>query len=394
MDNYLINKKLWTIPKDRSKPIYKHIEDLVIRHIRDGTIRPRQPLPSYPWLSKTLGVADKTVRQAYAELQQAGIVVIVSGKGTFVAPQPAGAAQAIRSGTGMLGAILRARPGVCEGEYSERALTGVIEVAAEYGWSVCVDDTGQAERMAERHTDAGLVLLARPEAALWRKLSVLPRPMVWVGADDPEADASWRSVGGVGEVPPWRPEGTGGGRVPSTCHWVALDYEAAGRECAYKLVGAGHRRIGLLCAARDPASVRFEKGVRHALGAAGLSIDPAAVQVVDRDAGETGLTAADALLDSSVTGAIVGGSVLLNVFSEATRRRARPVPESVSVVAMLEERRPAWVGGVAVEAYVLSPAEAGREAVQRLRMWSPESPGGQDRLAGEWTSGQSVAPPA
>lgn len=365
MGNYLTEKRLWVIPRDRTKPIYKHIEDLIVHHIRDGTLKPRQLLPSYPWLSKTLGVADKTVRQAYASLQHAGIVVIVSGKGTYVAPQATGDAQEARTGIGMLGVILRARPGVCEGDYASRALAGVVDATTECGWPVCVYDTGQAERMTGRQTDAGLLLLARPEGSVWRKLTVIPRPLVWLGAGEPAGDEAG----------------------------VALDYEAAGRECAYKLVGAGHRRIGVLCAARDAASAGFEKGVRHALGSAGLAIDPAAIQVVDRDAGETGLTAADALLGSPVTGVIVIGSVLLNALSAATERRARPVPESVSVVALLEERRPAWAGGVAVDAYVLAPAEAGRRAVRRLCAWSPEMAGRQERILGEWSSGQSVAPP-
>jgi hypothetical protein len=114
---------------------------------------------------------------------------------------------------------------------------------------------------------------------------------------------------------------------------------------------------------------------------------------VDRDAGETGLTAADALLGSDLTGAIVVGTSLLAVFSEAAWRRGRPVPSSVSVVALLEEQKPAWVGGVAAEAAVMDPAEVGRRAVHLLRTWAPESAGSVERVAVQWARGQSVAPP-
>lgn len=366
MYKYLNDKRLWSIPKERSKPIYKLIEDLVVCRIREGTVKAGQPLPSYPWLAKTLGVADKTVRQAYASLQHAGILVIVSGKGTFAAPQGLGDAGSGPVNKGTVGVVLPAHGGLSSGAYATRFLWGVSEAAAGVGWTVLSGDTGQAERIAERQPDAGLVLLAKPEASAGRKLSVIPRPVIWAGVD--EVEENWARA--------------------------TLDHEGAGRECAYKLVGAGHRRVGVLRLDRDLASRAFEQGVRHALGSAGVAIDPSAVQVVDRDAGETGLTAADALLGGDLTGVIVTGAPLLAVFSEAAWRRGRTIPGSVSVVALLTEPGPAWAGGVPVEAAVLDPAESGRCAIRLLREWAPESPGRVERIALQWQRGQSLAPPS
>jgi DNA-binding LacI/PurR family transcriptional regulator len=264
-----------------------------------------------------------------------------------------------------MGVILPLHAGVPLTGFVSRVLHGVLSAASEAGLTVIAGDTGQAERIAERQPDAGLILLARPAEQTWRKLAIIPRPLVWAGAEELEEPGA-RTV---------------------------LDYEGAGRECGYKLVGLGHRRIGLLRPDRDPASSAFERGVRHALGSAGLAIDPSSIQVVDRDAGETGLNAADALLGNDVTGVIVAGAPLLTSLSEASWRRRRPVPSSVSVVALLDESGPAWMGGVAVEACVLDPAEVGRRAVRQLREWSSDSRACVECVAWQWQQGQSLAAP-
>ena len=366
MFNYIRDKRMWSIPKDRSKPIYRQIEDLVVRHIQSGRIAPGQPLPSYPWLSTTLGVADKTVRQAYASLQQAGVVTIQPGRGTFVSShfgserEPGSAAKAE---AGALALVISAP--LLEDSPIWYVAKGVMDVSLEVGLAVMVEDAGHAQRLAARCPEGGMVLLGRPDEDLWRKLMVLPVPKVWAG-------------NGVSDD------------IPS----VALDYEVAGRDCGYKLVGCGHQRIGFLRPERHVGADSMEHGIRHALGTAGLAMDPGLIQSVDLQAGETGWTAAGALLDSVASSVIVFGETLLAALSECLWRKGVKVPDGVSVVAVRSVPGTAWVGGVNVDSVVLDPREVGRRAVRRLQERPADGGSRVERIAPVWQEGESLSSPA
>ncbi len=66
-------------------PIYKQIVSEIERYITLGILKPKEQLMSIREMAITLGINPNTVKKAYTELEQRGIIITVSTKGTFVA---------------------------------------------------------------------------------------------------------------------------------------------------------------------------------------------------------------------------------------------------------------------------------------------------------------------
>ena len=68
-----------------SRPIYEQVKD-GLRHLMvTGALRSGDKLPSVRALATQLAINPNTIQRAYAELEQEGYVVSVTGKGSFVA---------------------------------------------------------------------------------------------------------------------------------------------------------------------------------------------------------------------------------------------------------------------------------------------------------------------
>src|SRR5699024_4149177 len=67
------------------EPIYQQIEKQLQALIAGSHLKPDQPLPSIRVLSKDLGVSVITTRRAYQNLEHAGFIQTIQGKGTYVA---------------------------------------------------------------------------------------------------------------------------------------------------------------------------------------------------------------------------------------------------------------------------------------------------------------------
>ena len=93
-------------------PFYRQIVDQLGELIRSGELGPGTRLPSVRELTQQLLVSLITVRRAYADLEQAALIVRRQGQGTFVA-QDVGEACRERSlaeaREGLRQAVLRAR---------------------------------------------------------------------------------------------------------------------------------------------------------------------------------------------------------------------------------------------------------------------------------------------
>ncbi len=74
-----------TIQKNSPVPIYYQISQYFRGLISQGKLSPGDSLPSENELARNLGVGKMTVRQAMADLVNAGLVYRERGKGTFVA---------------------------------------------------------------------------------------------------------------------------------------------------------------------------------------------------------------------------------------------------------------------------------------------------------------------
>ncbi|WFE94006.1 GntR family transcriptional regulator [Micromonospora sp. WMMD987] len=68
-------------------PFYVQLADLLAKQIEDGTLMPRQPIPSEAYLQQTYGVSRGTVRAAVKLMRERGLVLTFAGRGTWVAEQ-------------------------------------------------------------------------------------------------------------------------------------------------------------------------------------------------------------------------------------------------------------------------------------------------------------------
>jgi DNA-binding GntR family transcriptional regulator len=74
-------------PKDGTAPAvprYRTVASDLRQMIESGELRPGDPLPSESALGERYGIARGTARHALAELEGAGLVVSVHGKGRYV----------------------------------------------------------------------------------------------------------------------------------------------------------------------------------------------------------------------------------------------------------------------------------------------------------------------
>ncbi len=68
-------------------PIYEQIAGQLRSQIISGALQADAPLPSIRNLAKDLRISVITTKRAYDELEQAGYLYTVAGKGCFVAPK-------------------------------------------------------------------------------------------------------------------------------------------------------------------------------------------------------------------------------------------------------------------------------------------------------------------
>ena len=75
------------ISNNSSIPIYEQIENDIKEAIFSNELKEEDMLPSVRNLANELKISFLTVKRAYDELEQAGFIKTVQGKGSFVAPK-------------------------------------------------------------------------------------------------------------------------------------------------------------------------------------------------------------------------------------------------------------------------------------------------------------------
>ena len=70
-------------------PIYDQIFTQIKGHILSGELQPDEALPSIRGLAKDLRISVITTKRAYDELERAGYLYTIPGKGSFVAAKNA-----------------------------------------------------------------------------------------------------------------------------------------------------------------------------------------------------------------------------------------------------------------------------------------------------------------
>jgi GntR family transcriptional regulator len=70
-------------------PIYVQLRDQLLRWITAGTLKPGEQMPTMRQVAVAVRVDLNTVRHAYDELERGGAIVLIRGRGSFVAdPSP------------------------------------------------------------------------------------------------------------------------------------------------------------------------------------------------------------------------------------------------------------------------------------------------------------------
>lgn len=75
------------ISNNSSIPIFEQIENTIKQAIFSNELKEEEMLPSVRNLANDLKISFLTVKRAYDELEKAGFIKSVQGKGTFVAPK-------------------------------------------------------------------------------------------------------------------------------------------------------------------------------------------------------------------------------------------------------------------------------------------------------------------
>ena len=73
------------ISNTSSMPIYEQIVMQIKKNIMNGNLKEGEALPSMRTLAKELRISVITTKRAYEELESAGFIITVMGKGSFVA---------------------------------------------------------------------------------------------------------------------------------------------------------------------------------------------------------------------------------------------------------------------------------------------------------------------
>ncbi|WP_017153235.1 GntR family transcriptional regulator [Bacillus bingmayongensis] len=75
------------ISNSSKEPIYEQIKNQIKSLILTGDLKEGSPLPSMRQLAKDLQISIITTKRAYKELEKAGFIYSIVGKGSFVAEQ-------------------------------------------------------------------------------------------------------------------------------------------------------------------------------------------------------------------------------------------------------------------------------------------------------------------
>jgi DNA-binding GntR family transcriptional regulator len=76
-----------TIDHLGQSPLYKQLAGILRGMIERSELEPGQPLPSEAYLQQEHGISRGTVRMAIGLLRDEGLVITLSGRGTYVRRQ-------------------------------------------------------------------------------------------------------------------------------------------------------------------------------------------------------------------------------------------------------------------------------------------------------------------
>lgn len=69
------------------RPLYEQVEEKLEHLIVCGVMKPNTKMPSVRSLAVELSINPNTIQRAYAQLEQAGFLYTIVGRGNFVSPE-------------------------------------------------------------------------------------------------------------------------------------------------------------------------------------------------------------------------------------------------------------------------------------------------------------------
>lgn len=318
--------------------------------IATGVIEEGALLPPINELAVKVGVNTHTMRAAYGQLRDDGLVRMQRGSRTAVLRYDRGQVSSPRERphSFTIGVLIPSFT-----SYYDDFLEAVAAEAGAEGWLPIICET--------HHFDA-LVVSSYLDQLFSRDVDGL----IAIHAESP---AESETVDIFRPSDTLRPVVLVDSADLATSSQVSVDREADGRAAAAHLIAHGHSRIASVVGPASWISTRLlVRGYAAALAAAGLVWDDTLVVHVNDHALEAGANAARQLLASPAppTAIVCAGDVLALGAIHAIRDADLRVPEDVAVIGYGDIPFAA-VSSPALTTIRLPAAELGRQAVRSLR---------------------------
>jgi DNA-binding LacI/PurR family transcriptional regulator len=356
-------------PRAQAAPLYQGIIDDLRQRIADGRLAPGDQAPTQGELCREFGVSPITAKRAMADLQKAGLLYTVKGRGTFVARrlQPAPVAPGVRPRLHAIGLVTSSYDAVKARSFFTEIWQSVEQAAQQQGLSFRVqilpDATPDEHVQLLFKPDPGEGLVFMASSRPYRVLPIVVEqavPMVMIDSALPFASC------------------------------VLTDNYDGMRQIIDHLMACGHRRVGLASwHPRSPnatnenervAAFEFIARLRNLQWQAVPSDDPQAIARASR--GRKGISAVVFTQDDPALD-----------FVEWARGHGLKVPEQLSVTGFDGWAHARTGLDLDLSTLAVDRGGLGRAAVELLR--SPELP---DSLHSRWVRvpgrlhlGQTVA---
>ena len=214
--------------EDPSVPRYRSIADAIGRAVLAGRFVPGQRLPPRVTLARELGVNETTIRRAYQQLEQAGVLVSRQGSGTYVLPDALARLQSSPPRQFELITVIGGTPHPTDRPYDQRLFVSDILVGVNQvpGCDRCRFVFAEAltrELAGRLPADSAVLTCCELTGEAWVALELLKQRGI-------PAAAAW-----------WHPDPTG---KPLPLPFVHMNSHTAAALACRHLIDCGYRRIG------------------------------------------------------------------------------------------------------------------------------------------------------
>jgi DNA-binding LacI/PurR family transcriptional regulator len=233
---------------DRSALKHERLRDYLLHELRSGRLLPGQALPTELDLSKRLRISRNTIRQAFGELEENGLIKRVRGKGTFVSEEPP------QSDAKSLRAFALVLPEL-RGGYYPSIIRTFEEVAGDLSYQVITCNSSNDIR---KQGDIVLQLIDKQVAGVAMvpatSTSAPPHQVIQLQKHNIPVVFCHRRIEGV------------------AAPLLSLPFFEVGRRVAAALLEHGHKRVAYMDSFRDKSGELFEAGLRSELEQGGCAL--------------------------------------------------------------------------------------------------------------------------